>query len=98
MIRPTPARFRPGRRHTALAAAGASALLAAACTPSVKLQAPDEPIRFDVNVNITEQKRLEIDKELLDLIKQNPALFGVDPADLPEPAASEPNKTPTSGR
>lgn len=55
----------------------------AACTPTVKLQAPDEPIRFDVNINITEQKRLEIDRELLDLIRQNPALFGLDPSDLP---------------
>lgn len=55
----------------------------AACTPTVKLQAPDEPIRFDVNINITEQKRLEIDRELLDLIRQNPTLFGLDPSDLP---------------
>ena len=58
--------------------------LGAACSPTVKLEAPDKPIRFDVNVNITEQKRLEIDRELLDLIKQNPALFGVDPSDLPD--------------
>jgi hypothetical protein len=50
---------------------------------SVKLQAPDEPIRFDVNVNITEQKRLEIDQELLALIRRNPALFGLQESDLP---------------
>lgn len=56
----------------------------AACSPTVKLQAPDEPIRFDVNINITEQKRLEIDRELLDLIRQNPTLFGLDPSDLPK--------------
>lgn len=49
---------------------------------AVKLQAPDEPIRFDVNVNITEQKRLEIDQELLALIRQNPALFGFQPGDV----------------
>lgn len=59
-------------------------LTVAACSPTVKLQAPDEPIRFDVNINITEQKRLEIDRELLDLIRQNPALFGLDPSDLPQ--------------
>lgn len=68
----------------------AVALALAGCTPTVQLQAPDEPIRFDVNINITEQKRLEIDQELLSLIRQNPALFGFVPADLPEPAnASE---------
>jgi hypothetical protein len=49
---------------------------------AVKLQAPDEPIRFDVNINITEQKRLEIDQELLALIRQNPALFGFTASDL----------------
>jgi hypothetical protein len=61
-----------------LTAAAACAL--GAC--SVKLQAPDEPIRFDVNINITEQKRLEIDQELLALIRQNPALFGFEAGDL----------------
>ena len=49
---------------------------------AVKLQAPDEPIRFDVNVNITEQKRLEIDQELLALIRRNPELFGLTQSDL----------------
>jgi hypothetical protein len=62
----------------------AMAMTVGACSPTVKLQAPDEPIRFDVNVNITEQKRLEIDQELLALIRQNPALFGLEPADLPD--------------
>ncbi len=49
---------------------------------AVKLQAPDEPIRFDVNVNITEQKRLEIDQELLALIRRNPELFGLTESDV----------------
>jgi hypothetical protein len=49
---------------------------------AVRLQVPDEPIRFDVNVNITEQKRLEIDQELLALIRQNPALFGFTPTEV----------------
>jgi len=64
---------------TAAAAMLASAL-ASGC--AVKLQAPDEPIRFDVNVNITEQKRLEIDQELLALIRRNPELFGLTESDL----------------
>lgn len=60
----------------------AAACVLGAC--SVQLQAPDEPIRFDVNINITEQKRLEIDQELLALIRQNPALFGFEAGDLVE--------------
>jgi len=70
--------FRPAPIGVGLAAA----TLVAGC--SVKLQAPDEPIRFDVNVNITEQKRVEIDQELLALIRRNPALFGFEEGDLPE--------------
>lgn len=69
----------------------AAVVAIAGCSPTVKLQAPDEPIRFDVNVNITEQKRLEIDRELLDLIRRNPALFGLAPEDLPDsPTESKP--------
>jgi hypothetical protein len=68
-----------------------AALTVGACAPTVRLQAPEEPIRFDVNVNITEQKRLEIDQELLALIRQNPALFGFEAGELSQtPAGSEP--------
>ena len=65
------------------AAAMLASALASGC--AVKLQAPDEPIRFDVNVNITEQKRLEIDQELLALIRRNPELFGLTQSDLNAP-------------
>lgn len=65
------------------------ALAAAACSPTVKLQAPDEPIRFDVNVNITEEKRLQIDQELLQLIRRNPALFGLTEEELNAVEGSE---------
>jgi hypothetical protein len=72
--------LRPAGARACLTVAAAFAV--GAC--SVKLQAPDEPIRFDVNINITEQKRLEIDQELLALIRQNPALFGFEAGDLSE--------------
>lgn len=78
--------LRPGLSVSGAYLTIAAALAVAACSPTVQLQAPDEPIRFDVNINITEEKRLEIDQELLSLIRQNPALFGFVPADLPEPA------------
>ena len=64
--------------------------LVVGCSPTVKLQAPEKPIRFDVNINITEQKRLQIDQELLELIKRNPALFGFTREQLPNaPTGSE---------
>lgn len=63
--------------------------LTAGCSPTVKLEAPDKPIRFDININITEQKRLEIDQELLRLIRRNPALFGLTEDDLSDISGSE---------
>jgi hypothetical protein len=51
-------------------AAGASA-----CTPTVKLAAPDKPIEINLNVKIDQTVRVQIDKELEDLIAKNPDLF-----------------------
>lgn len=48
-----------------------------ACSPTVKLQAPDKPIRFDVNVNVTQEVRIKIDEQLLEAFKANPELFGL---------------------
>jgi len=74
----------PLKRPIAIPAAGAVlAAFLVGCSPTVKLQAPDEPIRFDVNVNITEQKRLEIDQEVLALLRQNPSLFGLKADEVP---------------
>ena len=88
--------IRPARGATAIEIASTvlasrkivSTVIAAAVVSgcAVRLQAPDEPIRFDVNVNITEQKRLEIDQELLALIRRNPELFGLTQSDLSETA------------
>lgn len=72
-----------------------SLLVLGACTPTVKLQAPDEPIRFDVNVNVTEEKRVQIDKAVLDLIQKNPALFGFEPEDVP--GREQGSSTPSPG-
>lgn len=76
-------------RKTGAAAAVAGTMLLTGitmggCTPTVRLEAPKEPIRFDVNVNITEEKRLQIDKELLSLIRRNPGLFGFKEGELPD--------------
>lgn len=58
---------------------GAVALTAAliSCSPTVKLEAPDKPIRFDVNVNVTQEIRIKIDEKLLEAFKANPELFGL---------------------
>ena len=46
-----------------------------ACTPTVKLQAPTEPITINLNVKIDQEVRVKLDKEVEDLIASNPDIF-----------------------
>lgn len=54
-----------------LAACGALA----ACSPTVKLEAPDKPIEINLNVKIDQEIRIKLDREVEDLIKDNPDIF-----------------------
>lgn len=40
------------------------ALALVACEPTVKLEAPDKPITINLNVNITQEVRVKVDREL----------------------------------
>ncbi|MEM1035350.1 MAG: YnbE family lipoprotein [Pseudomonadota bacterium] len=48
---------------------------ASACTPTVKIEAPDKPIRIDLNVKIDQEVRVRLDEDVEDLIASNPDLF-----------------------
>ncbi|MEM7492259.1 MAG: YnbE family lipoprotein [Pseudomonadota bacterium] len=48
---------------------------AVACTPTVKIEAPDKPIRIDLNVKIDQEVRVRLDEDVEDLIADNPDLF-----------------------
>jgi hypothetical protein len=48
---------------------------ATACAPTIKLAAPDKPIEINLNIKIDATVRHEIDKDLEDLIVNNPDLF-----------------------
>ena len=50
-------------------------LLLAACSPTVKIQAPDKPIEINLNVKIDQEVHLKLDREVEDLIANNPDLF-----------------------
>lgn len=39
-------------------------LLLAACQPTVKVEAPDKPIVINMNVNISHEIRVKVDKDL----------------------------------
>lgn len=46
-----------------------------ACTPTVQVRAPDEPITINLNVKIQHEIRVKVDKELDDLFDEDSALF-----------------------
>jgi hypothetical protein len=62
-------------RTLAAGALLASAAGTGACAPTIKLAAPDKPIEINLNVKIDQTVRVQIDKDLEDLIAKNPDLF-----------------------
>ena len=46
-----------------------------ACTPTVKLQAPDKPIEINLNINIEQHVKVEIDKDVQKSISKNKNIF-----------------------
>lgn len=49
--------------------------LAGACTPTVKVEAPDKPIEINMNVNIDHRVRVEIDRDVQSAIQNNKDIF-----------------------
>jgi hypothetical protein len=49
--------------------------LAAACSPTVKLEAPDKPITINLNVKVEQEVRVRVEKDIDDLVAKEPELF-----------------------
>ena len=49
--------------------------LATACTPTVQVNAPKEPITINLNVKIEHEIRIKVDKELDNLFTEDNELF-----------------------
>jgi type IV pilus biogenesis protein CpaD/CtpE len=49
--------------------------LAAACTPTVQLAMPNEPININLNVKIEHEIYIKVDKALDNIINENSGLF-----------------------
>lgn len=47
----------------------------AACSPTVKLEAPKEPIEINLNVKIEHHIRVQVDRELEDLFDEDSDVF-----------------------
>lgn len=57
---------------TALALCGVSFT---ACSPKVQIVPSDKPIKIELNVKIDQEVRVRLDKDVEDLIADNPDLF-----------------------
>lgn len=64
--------FRTAGRLAVAAAALTGAVTACA---TVKVQAPDKPIEINLNVNIQQEVRIRLEKDIEDLIAKNPDIF-----------------------
>lgn len=51
------------------------ALLSGACTPTVQLAMPNEPININLNVKIEHEIYIKVDKELDNLFDESSGLF-----------------------
>ena len=53
----------------------ALALSVAACTPTVRLAPPEEPITINLNVKVQHDIRVKVDKELEEVFSKESPLF-----------------------
>jgi len=69
--------FDPRRTRVLLIAmiGGIAATTLVACTPTVKVEAPDKPIVINLNVKIEQEVRVKVDKDVDTLLQDNPNLF-----------------------
>ncbi len=50
-------------------------LILSACTPTVKIEAPDKPIEINMNINIEHHVKIEIEKDVQTAIKKRKDIF-----------------------
>ncbi len=48
---------------------------AAACSPTVKVEAPDKPITINLNVKIQHEIRVKVEKDLDNVLSEDSGLF-----------------------
>ncbi|HRI90162.1 MAG TPA: YnbE family lipoprotein [Accumulibacter sp.] len=63
--------FRPPR----LLATAALVFLVAACSPTVRVEAPEKPIEINMTVNIKHEILVKVEKDVQQLFDQNKGLF-----------------------
>ncbi len=46
-------------------------LLSAACTPTVKIEAPDKPIEINMNINIKHEILIKVERQVEELLEND---------------------------
>ncbi len=59
----------------ALGGLALAVLVASACTPTVRVEGPTEPITINLNIKIDADVRLKLEKSAKSDIKNNPEIF-----------------------
>lgn len=62
-------------RHFIFALCLASVLGISACTPTVKVETPSEPITINLNIKLDADVRLKLEETATTDIKENPEVF-----------------------
>lgn len=60
------------RRHWCACGAALLTFLAAACTPTVKVQAPSEPITINLNIKLDADVRLQVEQKAKEDVVSKP--------------------------
>lgn len=63
------------RRLLALPVLAVTGLFMTACQPTVRLEAPKEPIVINLNVKIEQEVRVKLEKDVEALLEDDDALF-----------------------
>jgi hypothetical protein len=50
-------------------------LFTVACTPTVKVEAPDKPIEINMNINIKHEILIKVEKEVEEMFEEEDDLF-----------------------
>ncbi len=59
----------------ALSGPALAVLVASACTPTVRVEAPREPITINLNIKLDANVRLKLEESAKSDIKKNPEIF-----------------------
>ena len=49
------------------------AVLLGACSPVIRVQAPDKPIEINLNVRVQQDVKVQVDRDLQKVVGKNPA-------------------------